>query len=63
MRISEVWIRAFSVGRHILQYPLILSADNEGPDPAYAYVQADLGLVVRKLHKDPVRALRITYLL
>ena len=45
-------ICAFSVRRHILQFPLVLYADSEGPDqPA----------LLHKLHKGPFRGLRILY--
>ena len=39
-------ICAFSFCRHVLQYPLILLAENEGQDnmKACAYAQADQGL-------------------
>ena len=50
---SLIW--TFSVLRYILQYPLILSADNEGSDQP-ARIRA---YVVRKLHKDHFRALHI----
>ena len=51
---------AFSVRRHILQYPLILYADNEGPDQPVIMLMRRLiwACVVRNLHKGPFHALR-----
>ena len=37
-------IRTFAVHRYILQYPIILQADSEGPDQTAHIVQSDLGL-------------------
>ena len=56
---SLIW--TFSVCRHILQYPLILSADNAGPDQPARMRRMIRACVVRKLYKGPFRALRIKY--
>ena len=48
---SVIW--AFSVRRHMLQYPLILQADNEGPDQPALMRRLIRTFVVRKLHKGP----------
>ena len=54
---SLIW--TFSVCRHILQYPLILSADNEGPDQPALMRRLIRACVVRKLHKVSFPALCI----
>ena len=56
---SLIW--TFSVCRHILQYPWILSADNAGPDQPARMRRMIRACVVRKLYKGPFRALRIKY--
>ena len=50
---------AFSGHQHILQYPLILSADNEGPDQPALMRRLIRAGIVCKLHKGPFIALRI----
>ena len=49
----------FSVCRHILQYPLILKGDNEGPDQPAQTRRLIWACVVRTLHKGPFRMLHI----
>ena len=56
---SLIW--TFSVRRHIIQYLLILVADNEGPDQPAQMRRLIRACVVRKLHKGRFRALRIIY--
>ena len=56
---SLIWL--FFFRRHILQYPLILEADNVGPDQPVRMRRFIMACVVRKLHKCPFRALRINY--
>ena len=52
-----IW--TFSVRRHILQYTLIMVADNKGPDQPARMSKLTRACVVRKVHKGPFRALRI----
>ena len=54
---SLIW--TFSVRRHILQYPFILLADNEGPDQPALMRRLIWACVVLKLRKGPFHALRI----
>ena len=54
---SLIW--TFSVCRHILQYLLILLADNAGPDQPAHSRRLIRTCVVRKLHKGLFHALRI----
>ena len=49
-----IW--AFSVLRHILQYPMILLADNEGLDLPARMHRLIRTCVVRKLYKNPFLA-------
>ena len=53
---SLIW--TFPVRRHILQYLLILSASNEGPDQPARMRRLIRACVARKLHKGPFRSLR-----
>ena len=53
----------FSVHQHILQYPLILQADNKGPDQPAHMRRLIRAFVVRKLYYDSFRALHINYYL
>ena len=52
---SLIW--EFSVRLHILQYPLILKADNEGLDQPAHMRRLIRACVVRKLHMGPFRVL------
>ena len=52
-------ILAFSVRRHVLQYLLILKADNKGPNQPAHSRRLIWACVVRKLHNGPFLALRI----
>ena len=45
--------RTFSVQQHILQYPLVLWADNEGPDQPAWMCRLIRACIVQKLHKGP----------
>ena len=58
---AHTWclIWTFSVRRHKLQYPLILHADNEGPDQPVFMRRVIRACVVRKLHKGLFCALCI----
>ena len=53
-------IGTFCVRLHILQYPLLLRADNEGPDQPVLMRRLIWAFVDRKLHKGPFLALFIT---
>ena len=55
-------ICTFSVRRQILQYQLILQADNEGIDQSARMRRLIRAWVVRKLHKDAFRVVRIKLL-
>ena len=54
---SVIW--AFSVCQHILQYPLILKADNKGQDQPALKHKADQACFVYKLHKGSFHVLYI----
>ena len=56
-------VLAVSVRALILQFLLILLADNAGPDQPALMRRLIWACVVRKLHKDPFRSLRIICLL
>ena len=58
---SLIW--AFSVRQHILQYSLILKADNEGPDQPVLLRMLIRVCVDCKLHEDPFRAMCIICIL
>ena len=51
---SLIW--AVSVCLHIIQYPLILLADNEGPDQPALMRRLIRALFVQKLHMGPFGA-------
>ena len=57
MSVHLIW--TFSVHQHILHYPLILEADNEGPDQPVQMHRLIRACIVHKLHKGPFCALCI----
>ena len=54
---SLIW--AFSVRLHILQYPLILLVDNDGPDQPVLMCRLIRVCIVRKSYKGPFCVLHI----